>query len=425
MAAVNRSAIFRSLKSRNFKLYFAGQSISLIGTWMQRLAVSWLVYDITHSAFLLGLVMFAGQIPALFLSPYGGAITDRHSRYKILLITQIASMIQAGLLAVMILGGFYSTTGVLLLSVLLGCINAFDIPSRQSLMIELIDDKKDLPNAIALNSSMVNLARLIGPVVAGLLISLVGEGMCFLINTVSFIPVIGSLLLIRIKPKKIEKTTKSVWEGLQEGYYYLRTKPDLTLMIILMACISFSLMPVIILLPIFAKDIFKGNAATLSYLEGAIGLGALGGAIFLAGAKKIKNLPKTIVFSIFVFAGSLLFFSSIPWLGLSLVFLLFAGIGQMIQISGSNSFIQTHVDDKMRGRVISYFAMAFQGMMPIGSFIAGFSANHIGAQNTVIIQSLLGLVTATVFYFLLKKVRLKVVHKERTALRENPELLIL
>ncbi|OAQ42181.1 MFS transporter [Pedobacter psychrophilus] len=424
MASVNISAIFRSLRSRNFKLYFAGQSISLIGTWMQRLAVSWLVYDITHSAFLLGLVMFAGQIPALIFSPYGGALTDRHSRYKILLIAQVASMIQAGLLAFMILGGFYSTTGVLLLSILLGCINAFDIPSRQSLMIELIDDKNDLPNAIALNSSMVNLARLIGPVVAGLLISWVGEGMCFLINTISFIPVIGSLLLINIKPKLIEKTTSSVWEGLKEGYHYLRTKPDLTLMILLMTCVSFSLMPIITLLPIFAKDIFKGNAATLSYLEGAIGLGALGGAIFLAGAKKLKNLPKTIIFSIFIFAGSLLFFSFIPWLGLSLIFLLFAGIGQMIQISGSNSFIQTHVDDKMRGRVISYYAMAFQGMMPIGSFIAGFSANHIGVQNTVIIQSGLGLITGTIFYFLLKKVRLKVVFNERTALRENPEFLI-
>jgi MFS family permease len=424
MAKINLSDIFKSLKSRNFKLYFAGQSISLIGTWMQRLAVSWLVYDVTHSAFLLGLVMFAGQIPALIFSPYGGAVTDRHSRYKILLITQIASMIQAGLLTAMILGGFYSTTGVILLSVLLGFINAFDIPSRQSLMIELIDDKKDLPNAIALNSSMVNMARLIGPIIAGLLITWVGEGMCFLINTITFIFVIGSLLLIKIKPRKIEKTTQSVWRGLKEGYQYLKTKPDIRLMILLMACISFALMPIITLLPIFAKDIFKGDASTLSYLEGAMGLGALGGAIYLAGAKKIKNLSKTIILSIFVYACSLLFFSFTPWLGLGLLFILFAGIGQMIQISGSNSFIQTHVDDKMRGRIISYYAMAFQGMMPIGSFIAGFSATHIGAQNTLTIQSIIGIITAAIFYFLLKKVRLKVVNNERTALRENPEFLI-
>ncbi|MBK0382975.1 MFS transporter [Pedobacter sp. SD-b] len=424
MAKSNLSNVFRSLKSRNFKLYFAGQSVSLIGTWMQRLAVSWLVYDVTHSAFLLGLVMFSGQIPALILSPYGGAVTDRHSRYKILLITQIASMVQAGLLAFMILAGFYSTTGVILLSALLGCINAFDIPSRQSLMIELIDDKKDLPNAIALNSSMVNMARLIGPVVAGLLITWVGEGMCFLINTLTFIPVISSLLLIKIKPKKIEKTAESVWKGLKEGYNYLKTKPDLRLMILLMACISFFLMPIVTLLPIFAKDVFKGNASTLSYLEGAMGLGALSGAIYLAGAKKLKNLAKTIILSIFVYAVSLLFFSFTPWFGLALLFILFAGIGQMIQISGSNSFIQTHVDDKMRGRVISYYAMAFQGMMPIGSFIAGFSANHIGAQNTLLIQSILGIFTATIFYFLLKKVRLKVVNNERNALRQNPEFVV-
>ena len=391
---------------------------------MQRLAVSWLVYDVTHSAFLLGLVMFASQIPTLLLAPYGGAVTDRHSRYKILLITQIASMVQAGLLAAMILGGFYSTTGIILLSVLLGCINAFDIPSRQSLMIELIDNKKDLPNAIALNSSMVNMARLIGPVVAGLLITWVGEGMCFLINGISFFFVIGSLLAIKIKPREIVKTSDSVWQGLKEGYQYLKTKPDLSLMILLMACISFFLMPVTTLLPIFAKDVFNGNASTLSYLEGAIGLGALCGAIYLAGAKQLKNLSKIVVLSVFTFAGSLLFFSFTPWFGIGLFFILISGVGQMIQISGSNSFIQTHVDDKMRGRVISYFAMAFQGMMPLGSLLVGFSANHIGAQKTLLMESLIGLITAIVFYFLLKKVRLKVVNIERNALRENPEFVI-
>ncbi|HEX7367345.1 MAG TPA: MFS transporter [Pelobium sp.] len=424
MAKLNFSDVFRSLKSRNFKLYFAGQSISLIGTWMQRLAVSWLVYDVTHSAFLLGLVMFASQIPTLLLAPYGGAVTDRHSRYKIILFTQFASMLQAALLAAMILGGFYSTTGIVLLSVLLGCINAFDIPSRQSLMIELIDNKKDLPNAIALNSSMVNMARLVGPVVAGLLITWVGEGMCFLINSLSFIFVIGSLLAIKIKPREIVKTSDNVWQGLQEGYQYLKTKPDLRLMILLMACISFFLMPVTTLLPIFAKDVFQGNASTLSYLEGAIGLGALCGAIYLAGAKQLKNLAKIIVLSIFMFAGSLLLFSFTPWFGLGLVFILISGVGQMVQISGSNSFIQTHVDDKMRGRVISYFAMAFQGMMPLGSFLVGFLANHIGAQKTLMIQSLIGLITAAAFYFLLKKVRLKVVNIERNALRENPEFIV-
>lgn len=387
---------------------------------MQRLAVSWLVYDVTHSAFLLGLVTFAGQIPSLLLSPYGGTISDRHSRYKILLITQIASMIQAGLLTIMILGGFYSTTGVILLSMVLGCINAFDIPSRQSLMIELIEEKQDLPNAIALNSSMVNMARLIGPIIAGILITLVGEGMCFLINTLTFIPVIGSLLAMKIKPREILQKDQSVWKGLSEGYNYLKTKPDLRLMILLMACISFSLMPIITLLPIFAKDIFNGDASTLSWLEGAMGLGALAGAIYLAGAEKIKNLSKTVVLSIFAFAGSLLLFSFSGWLPLALFFILIAGTGQMIQISGSNSFIQTHVDDRMRGRVISYYAMAFQGMMPIGSFIAGFAANHIGAPLTLLFQSILGLITATIFYFLLKKVRMEIVNKERIEIRTTP-----
>lgn len=411
---------FRSLKYRNFKLYFAGQSISLIGTWMQRMAVSWLVYDVTHSALLLGLVTFAGQFPSLLLGPYGGIISDRHSRYKILLITQIASMVQAALLTIMVLGGFYSSTGVIILSALLGCINAFDIPSRQSLMIELIEDKENLPNAIALNSSMVNLARLIGPTVAGVLIAWVGEGMCFLINTLTFVAVISSLLLMKIKPRTIIKKDKNVWKGLSEGYKYLKTKPDLSLMIMLMACISFAVMPYITLLPIFAKDIFHGDAKTLSWLEASAGLGALGGAIYLAGAQKIKNLSKTVIFAIFTFTASLLFFSYTPWIPLALLFLIGTGIGQMIQISGSNSFIQTHVDDEMRGRVISYYAMAFQGMMPIGSFIAGFAANHIGAQLTMLIMSVIGLSTATVFFFLLKKVRLKIVQRERVGIRSNP-----
>ena len=237
------SAVFRSLKYRNFQLFFAGQSISLIGTWVQRMAVSWLVYDITHSALLLGLVMFAGQIPSLILAPYGGILSDRHSRYKILLITQIASLIQAVMVTIMVMGGFYSNTGIIILSALLGCINAFDIPSRQSLMIELIEDKTDLPNAISLSSSMVNLARLIGPAIAGVLITLVGEGVCFLLNTVSFIPVIASLLLMKIEPRAIAIKEKNIWKGFTESYKYLKTRPDLGLMILLMACISFAAQP--------------------------------------------------------------------------------------------------------------------------------------------------------------------------------------
>jgi MFS family permease len=414
------SAVFRSLKYRNFQLFFAGQSISLIGTWVQRMAVSWLVYDITHSALLLGLVMFAGQIPSLILAPYGGILSDRHSRYKILLITQIASLIQAVMVTIMVMGGFYSNTGIIILSALLGCINAFDIPSRQSLMIELIEDKTDLPNAISLSSSMVNLARLIGPAIAGVLITLVGEGVCFLLNTVSFIPVIASLLLMKIEPRAIAIKEKNIWKGFTESYKYLKTRPDLGLMILLMACISFAVMPFLTLMPIFAKDIFKGDATTLSWLESSIGLGALFGAIYLAGAQNIKNLSKLVIFSIFTSSLSLVFFSFSPWFVMALFFLMITGLGQMIQISGSNSFIQTQVDEQMRGRVISYYAMAFQGMMPIGSFIAGFSANHIGAPLTTLIQGLLGLITAGIFYLLLKKVRLKMVNKERLEIRSLP-----
>jgi predicted MFS family arabinose efflux permease len=267
---------------------------------------------------------------------------------------------------------------------------------------------------------MVNLARLIGPAIAGVLITLVGEGVCFLLNTVSFIPVIASLLLMKIEPRAIAIKEKNIWKGFTESYKYLKTRPDLGLMILLMACISFAVMPFLTMMPIFAKDIFKGDATTLSWLESSIGLGALFGAIYLAGAQNIKNLSKLVIFSIFTSSLSLVFFSFSPWFVMALFFLMITGLGQMIQISGSNSFIQTQVDEQMRGRVISYYAMAFQGMMPIGSFIAGFSANHIGAPLTTLIQGLLGLITAGIFYLLLKKVRLKMVNKERLEIRSLP-----
>jgi MFS family permease len=279
----------RALNYRNFRLFMGGQSISLVGTWMQRIAVSWLIYELTHSAFMLGLVAFAGQIPMLLLSPYAGAYVDRHSRYKTLLATQIASMIQAGLLALVVLTGYYNVTIIIILSIMLGVINAFDTPSRQSLMIVMVNEKKDLQNAIALNSSMVTLARLVGPAVAGILLSTVGEGICFLINFLSFIAVISSLLLMKITIPRRRKNEEPIWMNLKQGYHYLRRSPALKSVILMMALVSLLITPYSTLFPIYAKEVFNGDVTTFSWLSSISGLGALIGAGYLATLKTAKK----------------------------------------------------------------------------------------------------------------------------------------
>ena len=397
------AAILRPLRYRNFRLYFTGQSVSLIGTWMQRVAASWLVYSMTHSAWLLGVVMFAGQIPTLLLSPYGGATADRHSRYRILLLTQIASLAQAAALAALVLTGHYSTAGIILLSLVLGIINAFDIPARQSLMIELIDDRQDLPQAITLNSTMVNVARLAGPVVAGVLLTAYGEGVCFLVNALSFAGVIGSLLLIKVPPRVIQKTGESVWTGLREGYAYLSLMPELRLIILLMAGISFVALPYATLLPVFAQEVFHGDAATFSWLNSISGLGAILGAVVLASLGTSRDRGYVVLAAAAVFAASLIGFSLTSWLPLALCFILTEGAGMIVNISGSNAFIQMQVDDRMRGRVISYFVMAFQGMQPLGSLLVGWVAHRIGPQHTVLAQGALALLIVAAFAWQYRK----------------------
>lgn len=401
-STVSIHSIFRSLQHRNFRLYYVGQSISLIGTWMQRIAISWLVYNITHSALMLGLVTFASLIPTLFLSPYGGTLSDRHSRYKILLITQIASMIQAALMAALVLTDNYSNAAVIALSALLGIINAFDIPSRQSLLVELVEKQEDLPNAIALNSTMVNLAKLIGPVVAGLLLTTVGEGMCFLLNALSFIGVLACLLMMKIPHRVVSKSSENVWTSLQKGYTYLKEAAELRTMILLMACISFFVMPYYTLLPVFAKDVFQGTSGTYSWLNSISGLGSLIGAAYLAGRTQKSNLSKIILYTAGIFCLSLVLFSFSTWLPISSFLLMTTGFGLMLQIACTNTFVQTHVDDHMRGRMLSYYVMAFQGMQPIGSFLIGFTAQHLGAQLTVMLQGLLGIVVVALFALRIK-----------------------
>lgn len=381
----------RALNYRNFRLYMVGQSISLIGTWMQRMAISWLVYELTKSAFMLGLVAFAGLIPILILSPYAGAFVDRHSRYKTLLVTQIASMVQAGLLAFVVLTDQYNITIIIILSVFLGIINSFDSPSRQSLMIVMVDKKADLQNAIALNSSMVTMARLVGPAVAGILLSTVGEGICFLINFLSFIAVLYSLFSMRLQLPIRKKNIEPIWMNLKEGYIYLKRSPALRSIIWLTALISFVIMPYTTLFPIYAKEIFKGDVTTFGWLNSISGLGALMGALYLASQKTINHLLKIISIAVLLLSGNLILFSYTTIFPIALFFILFAEVGMLLFISASNTYLQTHVEENMRGRVISYFIMAFGGMQPIGNLIIGSLAHFIGVQLTLLIQGVSGI----------------------------------
>lgn len=416
------SDTFRSLKYRNFKLYFIGQSISLVGTWMDRIAINWLVYTVSHSALMLGVVNFAGQIPTLLLSPYGGAISDRHDRYKILITTQICAMIEAGLMAALVFSHFYNMYAIIALSVMLGIINAFDTPSRQSLMVRLIEDKKDLQNAIALNSSMVNLARLLGPAVAGVLLSTVGTGICFLFNSLSFIAVIVCLLLMKLPPQQKSKNTESIWQGLVSGYNYLKGEQNIKLIILLMAFISFFVMSYTTLMPVVASDLFHGKAATFSALNSVSGLGALFGAIYMAGLKSTENLRKTIVYASACFSLCIAFFAISGYLWLALIFMLLSGTAMMMQIAGTNTYVQTNVSDQMRGRVLSYYVIAFLGMQPLGNFCVGFAAHHVGLRPVLLVEGIIGFVIAVLFCLFFKKSadrQVKVVDEDPSAIAQH------
>ncbi len=410
---------FKAFGSRNYRLYFSGQSISLIGTWMQRTAVYWVIYSQTHSAFMLGLAVFATQFPSFVFSPLGGVVSDRYNRYRVLLLTQALSLIQAILLTVLVVFTHYTVAEILALSVVLGSINAFDVPARQAMVNDMVDKKEDLPNAIALNSSMVNLARLIGPAISGIVLEKLGAGTCFFINALSFLAVITSLLFMRF-PKYIAKPhNKKVIKEFKEGWKYLKATPSIGLVVLLLACVSLLVLPFITLLPVYAKVIFKGNAATFGYLNSAIGLGAVGGAIFLASLKAGVNLKKILFINLIIFGAGLVLFSHINNLPIALLFAVITGFGMMSQTTISNTIIQTNVSAEMRGRVISYFAMAFFGMQPIGGLLVGTISQYAGAPDTFLAEGIVAIIIALSFLPFLRKDVLK--EREEIELMELEE----
>jgi MFS family permease len=389
--------IFRSLKYRNYRLFFGGQSISLIGTWIQQIAMTWLVYRLTGSTFLLGLVGFVGQIPTFLLAPFAGMLTDRWNRYHILIVTQILAMIQALILAFLFFIGTIEVWHIIFLSVLLGCINAFDIPARQSFVVEMVEKKEDLGNAIALNSSMFNGARLLGPSIAGVLIASTGEGICFLLNGLSYLFVIVSLILMKVKSKKREIQNPDVLKEIKEGFSYTFGFAPIKSIILLLGLINLMGMPYIVLMPVFAKEIFHGGPYTFGFLMGASGVGALMGALYLASRRNVLGLEKIISLSAGIFGFGLITFSLSRLFLLSLVLMIITGLGMILQTSSSNTILQTIVDDDKRGRVMSFFTMALTGTAPFGSLLAGGLASFLGSPNTLIIGGILCVLGALIF----------------------------
>ena len=373
----------RALRNRNYRLFFAGQGISLIGTWMQRIAMSWLVYRLTNSPFLLGLVGFAGQIPTFLFASLAGVFVDRWDRHRLLLATQTLAMVQASLLAFLTLTGLVAVWHIFVLAVCLGLVNAFDTPTRQTFVIDMLDDKKDLGNAIALNSFMVNGARLVGPSLAGITVAAFGEGICFLLNGFSFLAIIISLLAMKIRRKKAASARTHPFQGLKEGYCYAFGFAPIRYLLMMLALSSLMGMPYAVLMPIFARDILHGGPHTLGFLMGAAGIGALISASYLASRKSVVGLGRVIVFGSAVFGCGLIFFSLSRHLLLSLVFMLFTGFGMMTVLTSCNTILQTIVDEDKRGRVMSLYAMAFMGMVPFGSLMGGTLASHIGAPATL------------------------------------------
>jgi MFS family permease len=393
----NLKFLFRTLQSRNYRLFFIGQFISLLGTWIQQIAVSWLIYRMTNSVFLLGLVGFVSQFPTFIITPFAGVWSDRFNRYKILVLTQTLSLIQALALAILVLSGTITVWQIILLSLFIGCVNAIDMPNRQSFVIYMINDRNDLGNAIALNSAMFNGSRLIGPFIAGVLIATVGEGICFLINALSYIAVIVAILSMNTDHIKRNVSNTSVLAELKEGFTYVFGNTRIRAILILVALTSIMGVPFIVLMPAFAKDILQGGPHTLGFLMSALGAGALLGAFYLASRTNTKGLQKIINMGAFIFGIGLIGFSFSRSLWISILMVFIAAFGMMVQVASTNTWLQTNVDDDKRGRTMSFYVVSFMGMAPFGSLLAGSLAGFIGVPDTIFIGGTICILGAIFF----------------------------
>lgn len=383
-----KQPLLPAFSSRNYRLFFAGQGISLIGTWMTQIATIWLVYDLTKSPLMLGVVGFSSQIPSFFLAPFGGVFVDRFSRHRTLIGTQILAMIQSLALAVLALTGVIQVWHIIALSLFQGFINAFDAPARQTFVPELVERREDLANAIAVNSTIFNGARLIGPAIGGLLLARVGAAYCFLIDGFSYIAVIIALLAMKIKPNKNTLTNTNPLQEIKEGFVYAFGFTQIRAILLLIALVSLFGLQYLVVEPIFAEEILQGNAQTLGFLMAASGVGALFGGIYLATRQTVVGISKLIFLAPSILGSGLIVFSLSRFLPLSMITMFFVGFSTLIQFAGSNTVLQTIVDDDKRGRIMSLYTMSLLGVFPFGNLLGGALAERIGAPNTLMIDGI-------------------------------------
>ena len=396
----------RALSHLNYRLFFVGQGISLIGTWMQSVAQSWLVYRLTGSSLLLGSVGFASQIPVFLVAPFGGIVADRYNRHRVIIGTQIASMVLAGILAALTLSGLVQVWHIFVLASLLGIVNAFDIPGRQAFLVDMVG-KEDLMNAIALNSSMFNGARIVGPAIAGILVAKFGEGWCFFANAVSYIAVIAGLLMMQLQPRVYHAPPGSPLAHIIEGFRFARQTAPIRALLLLLGLVSLVAMPYTVLMPVFADKILHGGARALGILMGATGVGALLGALTLASRTGVRGLGRWVAFSCGGFGFFLALFAWSRHFWLSTALLLPVGFCMMLQMSSSNTLIQAMVPDHLRGRVMALYSMMFMGMAPFGALMGGALADALGAPLTVSIGALACIGGAAWFGWHLPKIRVE------------------
>jgi MFS family permease len=402
---IRLQAMGRALAHRNFRLFFFGQGISLIGTWTQQIALIWLAYRLSHSALFLGLVGFASQIPAALITPFAGVLTDRWNRHRTVFITQVAAMIQAFVLMVLTLTGAICGWQIVLLSMFAGLVTGFDVPARQSFLVQMVEQREDLANAIALNSSMFNAARLIGPAIACLLIRLLGEWPCFLINGLSYLAVLGSLAAMRVRPVAMLNREQGMLAGMKEGFGYVWSSPAIRSVLGLLGLVNLMSMPTTILLPLVATELLHGGADTLGFLTAALGIGALAASLFLAARRSVLGLGRLIAWTTgaFGFGMIVLSFSHLLWL--SVLTLLVTGFAMIAQMAASNTILQTIVEEDKRGRLMGFYTLAFVGTAPIGSLLSGFLASRIGTTVTILLCGLFCVGGSLVFAYLLPSLR--------------------
>jgi MFS family permease len=391
--------MFKALKSKNFKLFFYGQSVSVIGTWMQKTAVSWMVYSITGSVFLLGLATFLSMIPSLFLAPLAGSIIGRYDKHRAMMVLQSLAMLQAGTLALLIYLKIYNINFILALSLIQGIINAFDMTCRQTMMIDIVDNKEDLPNAVALNSTLNNFARIAGPALAGIILHQYGEDICFIGNFVSYVPVLISLMLMKITPHIKAENKLNMLDDLIEGLDYVKKETEMARMLLMLTCSSLFVISFNTLMPVFAKDIFNGNAATFSWFESAAGIGSVLSAIYLANLKSAENMSKLMISASLLLGFSVIILALSSSITIALICMTLSGIGMMGQTSSINIYIQTHSTINMRSRSISYYMMAYQGMIPVGSLIIGYVSHFLGVRATVAVQGIICIISVIVYLY--------------------------